>query len=68
MKEQGVQTSIHYPPIHHFKAYSGKEKKSFLPATEMMASRELTLPLYPTMSDSDLKLVIQAVQNSLRIQ
>ncbi len=67
MKAQGVQTSIHYPPIHHFEAYSsGEQEKNKLPVTEMIATRELTLPLYPTMSESDVELVVRSIRNALQ--
>jgi len=67
MKEQGVQTSIHYPPIHHFTSYRSKEEQTnSLTLTEAVAARELTLPLYPAMSNDDIGLVVRSVQNSLR--
>lgn len=69
MKEQGVQTSIHYPPIHHFTSYRSKEEQTnSLTLTEAVAARELTLPLYPAMSNDDIGVVVRSVQNSLRKQ
>jgi dTDP-4-amino-4,6-dideoxygalactose transaminase len=57
----GVQTSVHYPPIHEFTAYRGLETKRPLPVTEAVASRLLTLPLYPHMSEADVSTVAAAV-------
>ncbi|KUG20854.1 MAG: DegT/DnrJ/EryC1/StrS family aminotransferase [Methanomicrobiaceae archaeon] len=60
MREKGIQTSIHYPPIHHFSYY----KKMFglregaLPQTEHVGGHELTLPLYPGMQTGDLDVII----------
>ncbi|MBT4087262.1 MAG: DegT/DnrJ/EryC1/StrS aminotransferase, partial [Deltaproteobacteria bacterium] len=69
MKERGIQTSIHYPPIHHFEAYrSNGQQTVSLPTTEAIAARELTLPLYPTMSSDDIVLVVRSVQGSLQEQ
>ena len=69
MKERGIQTSIHYPPIHHFEAYrSSEQAKTSLPLTEALAMRELTLPLYPTMSSEDVELVVRSVRSSLHEQ
>ncbi len=68
MKSQGIQTSIHYPPIHTFSAYLHHVRagsKSSLPLTEEAARRQVTLPLYPGMTDEMVRLVIQAVQNAL---
>jgi dTDP-4-amino-4,6-dideoxygalactose transaminase len=67
MKADGIQTSIHYPPIHYFKNYA--EEKQFLrvemPLTEKVGMREVTLPLYPGMSDEDAKTVVGAIRHSL---
>lgn len=61
MKAQGIQTSIHYPPIHTFTAYNDSKEKYFLPQTEGIAKREITLPLYPAMTDEDVFYVVQAM-------
>jgi dTDP-4-amino-4,6-dideoxygalactose transaminase len=66
MKSFGIQTSIHYPPIHKFKIYSeGAKSRWDLPITEDVANREVTLPLYPTMSEEDVSTVVQSVRDSL---
>lgn len=67
LKAQGIQTSIHYPPIHLFEYY----RKRFgyapgdLPLTEAVCAREVTLPLYPTMDESKVKFVCDAVRSAL---
>jgi dTDP-4-amino-4,6-dideoxygalactose transaminase len=66
MKSFGIQTSIHYPPIHKFKIYDeGDASCRHLPLTEDIVKREVTIPLYPTMSEDDVLLVAQAVRDSL---
>lgn len=67
MKEQGIQTSIHYPPIHLFSAYRDMVPVApqNLSLTESVAAREVTLPLYPTLPDASVRLVVEAVQESL---
>jgi dTDP-4-amino-4,6-dideoxygalactose transaminase len=64
MKAQGIQTSIHYPPIHKFTAYreSSSAVNAVLPFTNDITAREVTLPLYPKMSDNDVINVVQEVQ------
>jgi dTDP-4-amino-4,6-dideoxygalactose transaminase len=67
MKAQGIQTSIHYPPIHTFTAYQG-DRKSFnesLSVTDKVAGREVTLPLYPALSDQDVITVAQEIRAAL---
>jgi dTDP-4-amino-4,6-dideoxygalactose transaminase len=65
MKLQGIQTSIHYPPIHTFTAYNNGKTKYSLPNTEDIAGREVTLPLYPAMSDDDVVTVAKAIVHAL---
>ncbi len=63
MKERGIQTSIHYPPIHRFEYYlrrqNGRSPKA--PLTEQVGRREVTLPLYPAMEEAEVDYVCQAV-------
>ena len=65
MKSQGIQTSIHYPPIHTFSAYAGLKPDRGLDITEEVAKREVTLPLYPALSNEDILTVVKAVQKAL---
>jgi dTDP-4-amino-4,6-dideoxygalactose transaminase len=65
MHAAGIQTSIHYPPIHQFSYYRQVYPGVVLPETELAAKREVTLPLYPTMSDSDVNLVVSAARRAL---
>jgi dTDP-4-amino-4,6-dideoxygalactose transaminase len=61
MRELGIQTSIHYRPIHTFSAYAENFPGSALPITEEVGARLVTLPLYPTMTDGQLDQVVQGV-------
>lgn len=67
MKAEGVQTSIHYPPIHHFKNYEGQPHflRTSLDVTEDVCRREATIPLYPTMTDEDAQFVVNAIQKQI---
>ena len=61
---QGIQTSIHYPPIHRFSSYLRLLPLDHrLPITEEVCSREVTLPLFPHMNEDQLRRVVQAVKN-----
>ncbi|MSQ81764.1 MAG: DegT/DnrJ/EryC1/StrS family aminotransferase [Myxococcales bacterium] len=59
MKDVGIQTSVHYPPIHTFTLHKDCERvrKDHLPVTDAVAPRLLTLPLYPELSDTDIEFV-----------
>ncbi len=63
LKEVGIQTSIHYPPVHSFAAY--RETGQTLPRTEALAARELTLPFYPAMKEEDVDMVVTALLRAL---
>jgi dTDP-4-amino-4,6-dideoxygalactose transaminase len=67
LKSRGIQTSIHYPPIHLFSIYQTTtgQNKAGLPITEEVARRELTLPLYPGMSGEDVALVVDTLEEAL---
>jgi len=61
LRENGIQTSIHYRPIHDFKAFKEIQQNVHLPITEAFAARELTLPLYPSMTDPQIDTIVSAV-------
>jgi len=59
MKQDGIQTSIHYPAIQNFSAYKGKVNST--PKAEYVCAHELTLPLYPDMTDEEVDIVCDAL-------
>jgi len=65
MRERGVQSSVHYPPIHLFSAFTRQGELPALPRTEALAARQLTLPLYPTMGDDQVTVVAEALGAAL---
>jgi dTDP-4-amino-4,6-dideoxygalactose transaminase len=68
LRERGIQTSIHYKPIHWLSAFADIDPNLSLPVTEEFAARELTLPLYPGMMESHIDTVVSAmVQCRLRL-
>jgi dTDP-4-amino-4,6-dideoxygalactose transaminase len=60
LRAEGIQTSIHYPPIHRFQYHRSRFGEVVLPVTEYVADREVTLPLYPTMDPGKVECVISA--------
>ncbi len=67
LKKRGMQTSIHYPPIHQFSYYLEPRIEMDLSVTETIGSREVTLPLYPSMTDEQVSLVLESVKESLEV-
>ena len=66
MRDAGVQTTFHYPPVHTLSFYRDRFPSGPLPETEAFADRELTLPLHPKMTESDVWWVAEALANALR--
>jgi dTDP-4-amino-4,6-dideoxygalactose transaminase len=62
LTEAGVQTSVHYPPIHRFSRYRDEAGMRPLPVTDAVADRVVTLPLYPHMEEWQVTLVVDAVR------
>jgi len=66
MKQDGIQTSIHYPAIQSFTAYRGKVNQT--PKAEYVSAHELTLPLYPSMTHEETDIVCDALIKSIITQ
>ena len=63
MRDAGIQTSIHYRPVHAMTAFAGQAAS--LPRTEALAGRELTLPLFPTMGRPSVGTVVETLLGCL---
>ena len=68
MREAGIQTSVHYPPIHSFSAYAGDGdgRGRRLPQTDAVAGRLLSLPLYPHLADEQVDEVASALLTAVQ--
>ena len=65
LREKGIQTSVHYPPIHRFSLYARAAARRPLPITEDIAERLVTLPLFPHMTDDQLDRVAAQILEML---
>jgi len=67
LKRFGIQTSVHYPPIHLFSFYRKRFsfKRGMLPKTEEVSRREVTLPLHPRMAERDVKWIAEKVKETI---
>jgi dTDP-4-amino-4,6-dideoxygalactose transaminase len=59
-----VQTSVLYPAIHEFTSYAAGQQG--LERSELAARTELTLPLYPHLTEADQDRVVGALADGLR--
>jgi dTDP-4-amino-4,6-dideoxygalactose transaminase len=64
LKRFGIQTSVHYPPVHLFSFYRKRFgfKRGMLPKTEEVSRREVTLPLHPGMDERDARWIAKRVK------
>ena len=63
-----MTTIIHYPvPLHLQPAYAGLGYKAGdLPISEELASTEVSLPMFPELTDAEVDAVIDAVRHVCR--
>lgn len=66
MKQAGVQTSVHYTPIHQLTTH--RQPGILLPKTDAIANSLLTLPLFPEMTFHEVDRVGEALQMALENQ
>ncbi|CAO3429081.1 DegT/DnrJ/EryC1/StrS family aminotransferase [Azospirillum doebereinerae] len=65
LRIRGIQTSVHYAPVHRFTLYRERSPGVSLPLTEEFARRTLSLPLHPRMEDRDVDMVTLALAQAL---
>lgn len=68
LQAQEIQTGIHYPiPVHLQKSYADLGYKlGDFPQSELVASQELSLPMYPELTLEQIKTVTAALHASVR--
>lgn len=67
MGEMGVETSVHYDPIHLEPYYVDefKFKPGMFPVAEKLGFGTISLPLYPSITAADQKKVVTALREAL---
>jgi dTDP-4-amino-4,6-dideoxygalactose transaminase len=68
LRDFGIQTSVHYPPVHLFSFYRERFgfKIGMLPKTEEVSRREVTLPLHPRMNGKDVRWIAEKVKEAIK--
>ena len=60
--KNGIETGIHYAPVHKFELY---DKKIELEFTEKVSNEIITIPMHPNLKESEISKVIQCINNNL---
>ena len=67
LKDAGISTSVHYIPLYRFSCFreSGYTENDF-PVCEDIFTREVSLPIYPGMTEAETDYVIENVISILK--
>ena len=65
LSENGIQTSMHYPPAHRFMIYKDFVRNE-LPKTEIFADTEFTLPMYGSLRKEDIVYICDTIKKGLK--
>lgn len=63
LKAAGIQTSVHFPPVHRFSFY--RKFAARLPKTDFVADHEITLPMYANLDETLVVRVVDALKSAL---
>jgi len=65
LSDDGVQTSVHYQPVHGFSTFADSAMPP-LPLTERYASNVVTLPMFAHMTDEQREIVVQSLTAAMQ--
>jgi dTDP-4-amino-4,6-dideoxygalactose transaminase len=63
LQSNGVGVGVHFKPVHQYTYYQSILKNESYPIAENAGDRLLSLPLFPTLHQEDVKTVFEVVQN-----
>ena len=68
LDQRGVQTSVHYPrPVHLQPVYASLgHGPGSLPVSERLAATEISLPMFPELTDLEAEAVVEGVRDACR--
>lgn len=60
----GIQTSVHYPAVHHFSTY--KDLNAVLPQTDYCTDNEITLPMYAALTMEQIDYICDVIKMGIK--
>lgn len=60
MKDENIETGIHYRPIHEMKLYS---TETHLPNTEEVGRHIVSIPIHPNLTENDVNKIIKKINH-----
>ncbi len=64
LHRRGIQTSVHYPPVHRFSIY--REFGAELPKTEAVADSLITLPMHGGLKTNEVDAICDALNDGIQ--
>jgi dTDP-4-amino-4,6-dideoxygalactose transaminase len=62
LRAEGVMSNVHYTPLHRNKYYKDLATDEAMPGSMKFFNKLLRLPIYPSLTENERKLVVQAVK------
>jgi len=66
LRAEGVMANVHYSPLHRNRYYSHLSDDAAMPGSVKFFSRLLRLPLYPSLTQEEIRLVVESVKKVFR--
>jgi perosamine synthetase len=63
LADKGIMTKVYFDPIHFMSFYRDLNYTVELPVTERVASQVVSLPLYPTLQDTEIDYITSEITN-----
>ena len=60
--KRGIQTSVHYKPLHKFSIFKNIRTHDNLKNSNLLYDQVLSLPLYTSISTKEQKIVIKELE------
>jgi UDP-4-amino-4,6-dideoxy-N-acetyl-beta-L-altrosamine transaminase len=68
LRSRNIGTQVHYIPVHRQPYYRNRYGELHLPGADAYYSRCLSLPLFPTMQNSDVERVVASLTDVLKVR
>lgn len=68
LRSEGFYVNVHYIPIYHHPYYSKSFNKKDFPNSEEYYSKAISLPVYPGLSDSQVRRVVKTIEKGMNYQ
>ncbi len=65
LKENGIQTGVHYRPTYHYPLYKGFFRENDCKNVELFFNNELTLPLHLEVTSEDVERICMTIKEVL---